>query len=100
MKEQAKDKFRIQTLPEPPQGQHAQFSPFRPPVPGLPPAFGMQRIRRCLNQVTEIILRGGERIWFYPTALRGRTLVGFRWVRGNWVPAELPLFRIRSFNCF
>jgi hypothetical protein len=76
MKEQAKDKFRIQTLPEPPQGQHAQFPPFRPPVPGLPPAFGMQRIRRCLNQVTEIILRGGERIWFYPTALRGRTLVG------------------------
>ncbi|MFY9422707.1 MAG: transporter [Bacilli bacterium] len=100
------DKFRIQPLPEPPPFRPpSQSLPLRPPLPEfLPPiggpSFGMQRFRRCLNRVSEISLRGGGRIWFYPTAIRNQNLIGFRWQQFDWVRSSIPLFRIRSIDCF
>lgn len=121
------DKFRIQQLPETPPFQTLpETPPFRPPVgrppfrppqpspplrPPLPeflppfegpgfPGIGQQRFRRCLNRVSEITLLGGRRIWFYPTAIRNQNLIGYRWSQFNWERASIPLFRIRSIDCF
>lgn len=114
-KYQGKDKFRIQPLPEftPPFDETPPFRPpvstpgfqppqtqFFPPVgaPGFPP-FGRDRFRRCLNRISVITLRGGNRIWFYPTAIGRENLIGYRGRQFNWQRASIPLSRIRSIDC-
>lgn len=101
----------------PPQGPPGG-PPGRPPQgppPGPPPAapFGrgsdrdrfppfipdVNRLRRCLFRYTYIWLNNGNDFWFYPVALSGGFIAGFRWRNSQWRFETLNIRRIAFFQC-
>lgn len=100
--------------PQPPRSAPPNFNPT---MPGDMPAsfsgdsvtaepFGRNNrgqstnIRRCLNQFTFIWLINGNSFWFYPVAVRGQQVEGFRWRQGRWEYDWIPIRRILFFHCF
>ncbi len=103
--------------PQGPPGRPPQGPPGGPPPgpPGPPPAapFGrgtdrerfppfipdVNRLRRCLFRYTYIWLNNGNDFWFYPVALSGGFLAGFRWRNSRWRFETLNIRRIAFFQC-
>lgn len=74
--------------------------PFFPPAPPvIPRPDGSQGIRRCLNRVTLIWLRSGQRFWFYIDEVNPDRIRGFRWTRTGWVRDRIWRRNILRFDC-
>ncbi|SEB08903.1 hypothetical protein SAMN05421743_11610 [Thalassobacillus cyri] len=93
------------------QGQTMQL----PPPPTDVPQFGAQSFQGgpgvyavdpgafygCLYRMTRVMLRNGQRFWFYPVFIGRRSVAGYRWRprRRQWVYFGIDTDRIVTFQC-
>lgn len=100
--------------PNRPPGEQPPFPGGGPgPTPmGPPPSFtpaapmaqsftgGLSGINRCLFRNTYVWLRNGRSFWFFPTAMTGNMVFGFRWSnRSGWMPRAILRDNIFTFTC-